>query len=138
MKAKTLERKESQDQQTLQEAETALSALNKYMTENNLPEDDNGFRAALEKTNMYKDFMTQTKGKIKGVSPHKNGAGEAPLSGAAARLNSLSSVTPTISVADVKRLKEEAKARVAAGSRAHWCAGMDREDQSQHRHRTGC
>ena len=38
------------------------------------------------------------------------------MSGAAARLNSLSSVTPTISVADVKRLKEEAKARVAAGS----------------------
>ena len=74
LKAKTLERKESQDQQTLQEAETALSALNKYMTENNLPEDDNGFRAALEKTNMYKDFMTQTKGKIKAL-PHKWGRG---------------------------------------------------------------
>ena len=109
LQAQDLERKEEQAQKTLQEAETAMTALERYMQEHNLPEDDNGFRAALEKTNMYRDLMTKRLTPEK-VEKREGSATQVSTFGAAGRLNMLSSASPLVSVADVRKLKEEAKA----------------------------
>jgi hypothetical protein len=119
LQAQTLESKEGEAQKTLREAETAMSALERYMNENNLPEDDDGFRAALEKTNMYKNIVAR---KLHSTTPEKGHGDAAGVtssnSGAAGRLSMLSSASPGISVMDVHRLKEEARARATERSLA--------------------